>query len=133
MFHVLAEVDEVRRADFQRFALQGGLAEERLGRGAGRLVPGLAKIRGPAEAGDRAEPWPVVGNIIADFPPRGMQAIGAVIPYAVIDQAAAGIAAFVWAGTALENAMVRNDQRERIIPQDRGVAGGRAVPSRATT
>ena len=57
-----------------------------------------------------------------------MQTVGAVVPDTVIHQAAAGIAAFIGARAALENALVRNDQLERIIPQDRGVARGCSIP-----
>ena len=41
VLHVLAEIDEVRRSDLYRLALQCAFAEQRLGRRAGRLRPGF--------------------------------------------------------------------------------------------
>jgi hypothetical protein len=52
-----------------------------------------------------------------------MQAVGAIIPHPIINQAAARIPALVRRGIGLIDALVNDLELERIIPDDLGMAG----------
>ena len=63
--------------------------------------------------------------------PAGVQAIGAVIPNAVVHQIAAGIPSLIRARAALEHALVGDDQVQRVVAQNRRVAGRGVLTARA--
>ena len=95
----------------------GRLAEQGLGGRARRLRPGLAEVGRIAETDEGTQPRPVVVDalVLPGTMPAGMQAVSAVVPDAVVYQAAARIAA----GVGRRIATCRRPGRSPAVSADR--------------
>ena len=86
--------------------------------------PGSAIVGGDAESDERSEPGPIIVHIpILCFSIRG-QAIGAVIPDTVMDEAAAGVAPAVRIGVAVAQTEAVDFEIDGVVANHDGLAGG---------
>ena len=125
MFHVLSEINEFRRADLDGVAPHSRFPEERFGRRVGWRRPGVAVIGRMPEADERPDPRPVEARFSVVHSIPRPEAIGAVIPHAVMDERPAGIAPGVGRGRrAFVEPDAVGDEVERVVPEDDALTGG---------
>ena len=112
-------------ADLQRLAVQRAFAKQRFfGRACG-LLPRLPKVGGPAKADERPQPRAGIDVSLVFDPDERMQAIGAVVPDAIVDQHPAGIARVIRAAIAAGDTQRADRQLERIVAANNRLTGER--------
>jgi hypothetical protein len=131
VFHVFAEVHKVRRAHLHRAKVFRGFGEERILWREWRGGPGLAVILRDAETRHWTEHGPVVGEAFVVDKTVWAEAISAVIPHAIVDEAAGRVTAHIgkrighlgWRG-------ILDLQIQRIVTNHHRVARGRLLAKR---
>src|SRR6185437_3411318 len=118
VLHVPAIVHEVRRPNLDPPPALSGLAKKGGGRRTRGVDPGTAKIKRMAETHEGTKGTPVAAGAM-----EIIKGVGAVIPDAIQDQAAAWVAALIGRRIAIRGTKLMDLQTQRIITDDLGLSG----------